>query len=136
MENFDRVSAELAIRNRIAKVAHTADFGALEEYREHFAENARWEFPGAPRIGREDIVEGAKQRRAEGVTGPQSHTRHVLTTIAVDVHDESSASVDSYFLFFRTTDSQPSLFNMGHYHDTFVVEDGQWRIDVRTITLG
>jgi 3-phenylpropionate/cinnamic acid dioxygenase small subunit len=131
-----RVVADLEIRNLLARVAQLADHGGLDEYILLWTEEASWEFPGAPRRGREAIMQGALQRRAENVTGPGSATRHVITTVVVEVEDALNATADSYWSFWRDTTTTPFLFNMGYYHDTLRFEDGAWRIARREITVG
>lgn len=132
----DRLADELAVRNVVARLAQLADHGDLDDYVQLFTTDASWEFPGGPRRGRADIRAGAEDRRASGVTGPGSATRHVITTLAVDVVDGTTAEADSYWLFVRETTSSPTIFNMGHYHDTFRFEDGAWRLARRQIVLG
>jgi 3-phenylpropionate/cinnamic acid dioxygenase small subunit len=139
MEQGDvAIRAELAVRNLIARVAQVADGGDLEESRELYTEDATSELPGsATRRGRDDILADARERRDEGVTGPGSATRHVITTLAVTVDDPArAATADSYWLFFRETTTAPVLFGIGHYHDTVRYEDGAWRIARRQITFG
>jgi uncharacterized protein (TIGR02246 family) len=131
-----RVAAEFEIRNVIARVAHLADDGDLEEYASLFTEDGSWEYPGGPRRGRADILAGARERRSQKVTGPGSATRHVITTLAVHVEDATTAVADSYWLFWRDTTTSPALFNMGHYHDVVRHVDGAWRIARREIILG
>ena len=133
---LERVRAELEIRNLIARVAQVADHGPLDEYGPLFTHDGAWEFPGGPRYGRADILEGARQRRRDGVTGPGSRTRHLISTVSVVVEDGGRATADSYWQFWRETDSAPTLFNMGHYHDSLRHEDGAWRVARREITLG
>jgi uncharacterized protein (TIGR02246 family) len=135
-DGLARVVAELEIRNVIARVAHLADYGDLEEYASLFTEDGSWEYPGGPRRGRADILAGARERRSQKVTGPGSATRHVITTLAVHVADATTAIADSYWLFWRDTTTAPVLFNMGHYHDVVCREGGAWRIARREITLG
>jgi uncharacterized protein (TIGR02246 family) len=128
--------AELEIRNLIARLAQLADHGDLEEYAGLFTADGAWEYPGGPRRGRADILAGARERRSQRVTGPGSATRHVITTLAVRVHDAATATADSYFLFWRDTATSPALATMGHYHDVLRREEGAWRIARREITLG
>ena len=128
--------AELKIRNVIARIALLADQGGLDEYVDQFTEDALWAFPNGPRQGREDIRAGAEERRAGGVTGPGSATRHVITTVSVQLEGEDAATADSYFLFYQQTATAPTLFNMGHYHDTFARQGDVWRLARRDITLG
>jgi len=131
-----RVLDELEIRNLIARIAQLADHGDVEEYARLFTEDGSWEFPGAPRQGRPDILAGARERRSQLVTGPGSATRHIIATVAVRVEDAATATADSYFQFWRDTATSPTLFNMGHYHDLLRREDGAWRIARREITIG
>jgi uncharacterized protein (TIGR02246 family) len=131
-----RIAAELEIRNVISRLAILADQGDLDEYVEHFTDDAEWQFPDAVRKGRTEIRAGAVERRAGGVTGPGTDTRHVITTVTVKVDGSDVASADSYFLFFRETATAPNLFNMGWYHDTFVRDSGRWRLARRQITFG
>ncbi len=127
---------ELQIRNLIARIALLADQGELDEYVDQFTEDAVWDFPSGPRHGRADILAGAVQRRADKVTGPGSNTRHVITTVSVQVPGGDAATSDSYFLFYQNTTTAPTLFNMGHYRDTFAREGDVWRLARRDITLG
>lgn len=133
---FDRVAAEVEIRNVIARIALLADQGDLDEYIVQFTEDAVWAFPTAPRHGRADIRAGAEARRAEGITGPGTATRHLITTVAVRVDDADRATADSYFVFLQNTTTSPTIFNMGAYHDTFVRQGDAWQLARREITLG
>ncbi len=134
--NRSAESDELAIRNLVARIAHAADHGELDEYIELFTEDPSWEMPDAPRRGRPEIRAGAEERRRTRLTGPGSSSRHVITTLAVDLGDEDDAIVDSYFIFYRQTATNPTIFNMGHYHDDVRFVDGDWRLARRQITIG
>ena len=127
---------ELAIRNLVAKLAHAADHGDIEEYIGFFTEDASWEMPDAPRRGWAEIRAGAEERRRTGLTGPGSASRHVLSTLAVHLAGVDAAEADSYFIFFRETATNPTIFNMGHYHDDLRFVDGEWRLARRQITIG
>jgi uncharacterized protein (TIGR02246 family) len=131
-----QVAAELQIRNVIARLAFLADQGDLDEYMEQFTEDAVWALPGSERRGRPDIRAGAEARRTDGVTGPGTGTRHVITTTSVHLDTVDAASADSYFQFFQQTTATPTLFNMGWYHDTFIRDQGGWRLARREITFG
>jgi len=135
-DQMARVLDELEIRNLIARVAQLADYGDVEEYASLFTADGTWEFPGAPRRGRADILAGARERRSQSVTGPGSATRHIIASVAVRVEDATTATADSYFQFWRDTTTTPALLNMGHYHDVLRREDGAWRIARREITVG
>jgi 3-phenylpropionate/cinnamic acid dioxygenase small subunit len=129
-----RCADELAVRNLIARIAILADQGDLEEYAQHFSEQAVWNFPPGPRHGRADILAGARERRAAGATGPGSRTRHVITNVAVSFDGPDTATADSYFLFVQGTTSPPTMTAVGAYHDRFVREGSRWRLARRDIT--
>ena len=130
------VRDELDIRNVVARIAHYSDMGGLDDYGSQFAEDASWQMPGtAPKRGRSEIQEAGAARRAEGVTGPGSQTRHVVTTVAVTV-DGDCAVADSYWQFYSDTATAPVLRLMGHYRDTFRREPDGWRLVERLVTNG
>jgi len=131
-----RVADELAIRNVIALLARYADQGTLEDYGELFTPDACWELPGARiRKGRADIVAGGAERRAAGVAGPDTRTRHLVSTVSVVVEGDR-ADAESYWQFYSATDSVPCLQSMGHYRDVFRLTDHGWRLHSRQVTLG
>jgi uncharacterized protein (TIGR02246 family) len=133
---FSLVAIELELRNLISRIAILADQGDLDEYANQFTEDAVWALPSAPRHGRSDIRAGAQMRRAEGLTGPGSASRHVITNISVNIDGPDSARADSYFMFFQNTTALPTILNMGSYRDRFVRQGGTWRLARREITFG
>jgi 3-phenylpropionate/cinnamic acid dioxygenase small subunit len=131
------VADELTIRNIIARLAQLADMGDLDDYLKLWTEDASWEMPGAPaRKGHAEILQGARERRASGTQGPGTSTRHVVTTLAVQVDGADTASSDSYFLYVADTTSSPRLGSIGHYHDTLRRSTDGWRVARRQITFG
>lgn len=125
----------LAIRNLIARVAQLADDGDLQDYVRCFTKDARWDMPGAPREGRDDIRAGGEQRRAQGTAGPGSASRHVVNTAAVDVEGDSARAA-SYWQFYVDTVAAPRLQSIGRYDDDFVRTADGWQLAHRRITLG
>ena len=126
---------ELAVRNLIALVAQRADGGDVDAYVDLFTADARWEMPGAPRTGQDDIRAGSLARRAAGETGPGTNTRHLVTTIAVTV-TEDRADADSCWLFYVDTTTEPRVRLMGTYHDEFARTAAGWKLARRQITFG
>jgi 3-phenylpropionate/cinnamic acid dioxygenase small subunit len=134
--DLSRLAIELEIRNLIARIAHLADQGDLDEYADQFAEDSVWALPDAPRHGRADIRAGAESRRAAGLTGPGSASRHVITNVSVNVEGPDDVTADSYFMFLQNTEAVPTILNMGSYHDRFVRRNGVWRLAYREINFG
>ncbi|MEN3358154.1 MAG: hypothetical protein V7637_2136 [Mycobacteriales bacterium] len=90
------------IRSLLARVAQVADAGTVAAYLELFTEDAVWEMPanpavGAPaerRAGRADIGAGVRARRAAGMQGPGTATRHVVAGTAVLPAPPTTATPD------------------------------------------
>jgi uncharacterized protein (TIGR02246 family) len=126
---------ELAVRNVVARVAQYADGPDVDAYVALFTPDAVWDMPGAPRRGHAEIRAGSEERRAAGQIGPESHTRHVVSTTAVTVH-EQHAVADSVWQFYVDTASSPRLQLMGTYHDELVRIGNEWKVARRTIKIG
>ena len=138
------MGADAEIRTLLARIAQLADTGDLDEYLSLFTEDAVWGMPDNPAVGmtanekrgHAEILAGAQERRASGLQGPGTDSRHVLTTIAVDVQSEDRATARSYFMFFGTTSTTPTLRTMGQYDDVFVKGERGWQLAHRVITVG
>ena len=138
------MGADAEIRTLLARIAQLADTGDLDEYLSLFTEDAVWGMPDNPAVGmtanekrgHAEILAGARERRASGLQGPGTDSRHVLTTIAVDVQSEDRATARSYFMFFGTTSTTPTLRTMGQYDDVFVRGERGWQLAHRVITVG
>ena len=129
------VADELEVRNLIARLSLNADTGDEIEYMSSFAADALWNIPGAPVRGHEQIREGLIARRAQGIAGPGTATRHMVSTIAIVV-DGDTATSRSYFQFFSETTTTPTLRAVGAYHDVFIRTGDGWKLQQRDITFG
>jgi 3-phenylpropionate/cinnamic acid dioxygenase small subunit len=135
---------DVQIRTVLARIAQLADSGDLDEYLTLFTEDAVWAMPDNPSIGmlanekrgHAEIRAGAEERRASGLQGPGTLSRHVLTTVAVNVESGDQATVRSYFLFVVDTTTTPSIRTMGQYDDVLVRTADGWKLSRRTITVG
>jgi uncharacterized protein (TIGR02246 family) len=133
-----RVADELEIRNLVAALAHMADRAPdseLPQYAALFTEDAHWQMPGAERQGRDEILAGARERRAGGTQGPGSGTRHVVGAQRVDV-DGDRARSEACFLLVADTGATPRIGVVGHYVDQLVRTPEGWRLARREITVG
>lgn len=131
----DPVADELAVRNLVARLSRNADMGDIDTYMSSFAPDAEWNLPGAPVRGYDAIKAGLIERRKTGAVGPGSHTRHMVSTVSVDV-DGDVARSESYFQYVAETDTNPTLRLVGYYQDTFVRTPDGWRLQRRDITFG
>ena len=132
-EQVRATADELEIRNLLARLAHLADDGELDEYIQLFSDDASWGGGGqALRKGHAEILAGARERRATGLSGPGSHSLHVVTTTAVRL-DGERASARSIFHYYTDTDAVPVLRIIGVYEDRFRRSPQGWRLSSREI---
>ena len=65
------------------------------------------------------------------------HTKHVLTNVQIDVDEAGlSATAQSYITVFQglAPDFPLQAIFIGHYHDRFVNDAGNWRFESREIS--
>lgn len=140
----DTAASAEEIRSLIARIAHAADEAPLEEYAELYTEDAVWEMTAATRSGAQPqtnagidtIIAASRERRAAGIAGPGTATRHVTTCTAVTIDSPDTAHAESVWLFYADTTTEPRVSSMGRYHDTFRRVGGRWRLARRTISVG
>lgn len=135
---------QLEIRNLVARLAQLADTGDLSDYARCFAADAVWVPPSDPGVagvggtlvGIDDIVAGAQSRRDQGIQGPGSNTRHVVSVTSLEQVDSDHARGRTYWRYYVHTNAQPHLLTMGHYDDRFVRGIGGWLLAQRETTRG
>jgi 3-phenylpropionate/cinnamic acid dioxygenase small subunit len=144
MSALDRVVSDLAIRNVLTRIAQLADTGEVGEYVAQFTDDAVWAMPENPTIGlaaserqgRAEIEAGVHERRSAGLQGPGSDTMHVVLMSSVEFETDDLANAHSYFQFYATASTNPTLQNMGQYRDTFRRSGDAWLLSRRSITFG
>jgi ketosteroid isomerase-like protein len=120
---------ERQVRNLIARLAHLADYGDLDEYMTLYTDDAVWEWTDVRNEGAAAIRADRVARRASGGQGPGTHTRHVNTTLWVDVDGSDTATAHSYWLYVHDGDgSEPAVRSLGRYHDTFSRTPTGWKL--------
>ena len=101
-----------AIRNVIGLTALLGDEGAPEDYRRVYAADATWRMGDVTQRGADEIVAAAAARRAEGVSGPGSGTRHLVVPMTIEVAGDTASAV-SYYAFL----AGKTIAVTGTYHD-------------------
>jgi 3-phenylpropionate/cinnamic acid dioxygenase small subunit len=145
-----RVADELRIRNLVARLTHLADSGTedqLEEYLSIFTEDALWVVMGGlaggtslaaqERRGRDEILEGVRERRAAGIQGPGTNTKHGITTMMVAFESDDKAIARCNWVYYVDTNTDaPRLAAMGEYRNTFVRTSQGWQLACRELIPG
>lgn len=143
-EALRKTTDHIEIANLIARVAHVADDGSLDDYGSVYTEDATWDFAAAEGSvnvptkslhGLAEIVEGIRARRASGGIGPGTPSRHIVSTTAISILGPNSATALSYWQFIETLPT-PTVRTIGSYDDTLRRESSGWRIARRQFTFG
>jgi hypothetical protein len=137
---LQRTMDQVEIRNIISQLAMLTDGGDSDAYALLFTEDARLEMrpePGQPSVvppalGREAILAGSKQRRAEGMTGPGTGAVHALQQSMVTVIGDR-ATAKTYVIIYTNANATPEPMALRVYNDEFVRTSEGWRLAVRYI---
>lgn len=131
-----RLVAESAIRQLIARTALLGDCGQPEDYATVYAPQAVWQLAGLRDEGISEIIEAARRRRAKKTSGPGTDSKHVVTLLDIEFADAGHARVRSYFTFYTSASTQPTVAVVGSYIDDVEEADGEWKIAKRVSTIG
>jgi uncharacterized protein (TIGR02246 family) len=106
------------------------DFGA---YSRLFAKDGEW-------IGGFGSVKGPAAIEAFmikniGTPGKPSGTYHLLTNFIVDVHGDTATAWSRWTFVTPGPDKKPAMAQGGHYEDTLIRENGQWKFRRREAFL-
>jgi 3-phenylpropionate/cinnamic acid dioxygenase small subunit len=145
--DVQQIADELEIRNRVAELAQLADTASddeLDQYLALLTEDAAWVVLASSdllevqeRKGHTEILEGVRQRRADGVQGPGTDTRHVVSTLVVTFEARDRAMARCYWQYYAKASSRaPVLALMGEYRNTFVRTPEGWKLTRREVVPG
>ena len=121
---------EAEIRALITKLALIVDEGSLEDYDAVYAPDAIWETGDDTHRGIEAIRAASMRRRADGMTGPGSGGRHLVTPMRIEIEGNTAVGW-TYFIFLVGTGGTPKIHAFGIYDDAFTRSSVGWRIGRR-----
>jgi hypothetical protein len=117
---------------QITEVIHSytihLDIERIDVCRDLFIEDGKLELRIGKAKGKEEI-EALLSKIVEFTRGK----RHFITNTLVDLHD-GGAYAQSYLLVVDAIESTKTIMT-GVYHDTFVQEDGIWKIHTRKLVV-
>jgi 3-phenylpropionate/cinnamic acid dioxygenase small subunit len=133
---LNRMLDEAEVRALIVAVARITDEGDIEDYAKVLCDDATWQLPGGAVVtGAKEIIESAQSRRAARLASPDGQTRHVVSNTEVVVTGDE-ASARTYWQYFGSTDTAPTLKAFGNYADSFRRTPDGWRFAGRFATSG
>jgi 3-phenylpropionate/cinnamic acid dioxygenase small subunit len=127
------MTADAAIHQTLYRYAWGIDTGDADLVAGCYTEDAELTAASGSTHGREairaDVEAKREERAARGIV------RHFNTNVLVTPEGDGRASVQSLFAATVVRDGAASLFATGWYEDTFVEEQGTWRIARRVIHM-
>ena len=126
------MTASAEIQQTIARLAWGTDLRNIDYIRDCYVADAVFTVTGSRVVeGRDAILAGIESTWAKT---PPSIGKHVITNILVERETDQEAEVVSYKNVIRVVDGKPTVVSTGWYRDTFVNDEGKWRIKARTLT--
>jgi len=130
-----KLAAIEGVRKTMAEYVVFTDSGRVAEFAALFGEKGEFVLPdGSSHIGATAIAAllngHAAYFAANPEKGPPGYLRHQITTADIEIHDEDSAHVDSYFM----TLTQNRVDHWGKWIDDFKRDaEGRWRFHKRVV---
>jgi hypothetical protein len=128
----ERIEIERACERLVYEYSRALDLGDLSGAADFFAEQGSMARPMAP----DAVIQGREAIRAALLTRPRTLlTKHLATTVMIDVESRDAASGISYLTMIATTpppDAKPPFLSQGpvyfgEFKDRFVRENGAWK---------
>jgi 3-phenylpropionate/cinnamic acid dioxygenase small subunit len=121
------------IRTVLVNYGRTLDAHDFGAYSRLFAKEGEW-------IGGFGTVKGpaaieAFMAKNIGSPGKPSGTYHLLTNFIIDVHGDTATVWSRWAYVTPGPDKKPAMAQGGHYEDTLVLENGQWKFSRREAFL-
>ena len=125
------------IRDVIYAYGRTLDARDWEAFSNLYAEEGEWIGGMGKGHGRavirkmmEDTI-GSTPGGKLAATGGQSNF-HLFTNVSIHVDGDKATAVTKW-MFVVNAENRPEPFYLGHYDDTFIRENGSWKILTRTV---
>jgi membrane protein involved in colicin uptake len=112
------------------RLAYASDTAPLDEWAELLADDVVIDIFGEVATGKESAKAGSTARRAAGRTGPGSGSRHLVTTVVVDVTSATEAAASVTVLFTQGGSAVDST-RVVTYQDEYRRDGERWLLTRR-----
>jgi uncharacterized protein (TIGR02246 family) len=121
-----------AIRDVIIAYGHDLDTRDWAAFANLFAKDGEWVGGMGTAKGRAEIQKMMEttigtDAKATSPAGFKPGNFHVFTNISIKVDGDMATALTKWMFIVTTEDNKPQPYYLGHYDDTFVREDGQWK---------
>lgn len=124
-----------AIRDLLIEYGRDLDSEDLRGYSRLFAKDGVWDGNVGKATGPEEIYTMLKKVFSKVPPGKYGNSFHIMSSISIQVHGDTADSWSRWTWFVQGDDGKPVAQRSGHYEDTLVREQGQWKFKYRlTVT--
>ena len=134
-DSGQRAADESEIRNLLNLVANLSDGDDLDMYLSCFTKDGVVAMGKSERVGHDEIRAGAVERRAAGMQGPGTNTKHFVGDQVIRVEGPDNATAESYALFIGDITTSPVIRAVARYRDSFTRTAEGWKLSRREISL-
>ncbi len=131
---LQKLEDEKAIQDILIAYGHALDTRDLETYSKLFAKEGTWSGGIGSAKGPDGIRAMLEKAFAKAPPFDPKKVRsfHMMTNFAIKLDGDRATARSKWTFFGRTDDNKLEPRLAGHYDDTFIRENGQWKILSRT----
>jgi hypothetical protein len=134
-QRFQRIEDRETIQELLITYGRLLDKEDLAGYSKLFASDGVWEGGIGSAKGPADIQAMLEAVFARTTRGQYGNSYHIMSDIMIDVEGDTASSWSRWTWIVEGEDGKPVPQRSGHYEDTFVRENGDWKFKYRlTVT--
>jgi len=134
-KRLQRLEDAQTIRALLLKYGHLLDKEDFFSYSKLFAKDGVWEGGIGSAKGPAEIQEMLDKVYGRVPRGQYGSSYHIMSSIIVDVEGDTATSWSRWTWVIEGKDGKPEMQRSGHYEDSLVRENGQWKFKHRlTVT--
>jgi ketosteroid isomerase-like protein len=123
------------IRALLIEYGRTLDARDFRAFSELFArDGGTWDGGMGVAQGPEAIRKLMEETIGRNTGGVSSPNYHLFDNAVITVDGDQAAAVTKWSFVVQGEDNRPQWVYLGHYHDTFIKEDGRWKFLLRKVT--
>jgi uncharacterized protein (TIGR02246 family) len=130
-QRLQRLEDIEAIRSVMIEYGRALDKRDFKAYGELFAKEGSWKGGMGGATGPEDIANMVQAGFAKMDPKMYTDSNHVMTSMDINVDGDTATAWSRWLWVIPGDDNRPLVQRGGYYEDTFVREDGHWKINTR-----
>jgi hypothetical protein len=120
-----------AIRELLIAYGRALDKRDFKGYGQLFAQQGSWKGGMGAATGPANIAKMVQDGFSKMPPALYENSNHVMTSLAIEVNGDEAQAWSRWLWVVHGADNKPRLERGGHYEDTLVRENGQWKFKHR-----